>query len=684
MPTIQLTLCGPPAIHIPDPSSPVALPTKAMALVAYLAMEPGFHSREHLASLLWGESPDGKANASLRQALKTLRQHLGEHIQIERARVGLVDGVSCDARQFLEFAKTSPSAAVAIEAGRFLEGFAPRHCPDFDDWADAVRGDLIARYGRVAAAAGAEAIARGDWRQALAIGERWMLVAPDPTEAARLMAEANLLAAQPTPPASDDDRWQAVPPDFKAGLAGRAPVWETLLQGWDRVTHGTPRVAVIEGEIGTGKTRLTDDFARWVSTQHGQVLRTQAYESERTTQIGLMLELLRGALACPGVAGADPIALGIIARVLPDVRRRFPSLAVHEGEPGFAILEEAVADVLTAIADDQPLLVVIDDFHWCDPESTAMLHYLVRRMDRAPVLWVVALALGHEEHDAPGLRVARALRTLPGAVRAELAPLAVADVEEIVRDLGRIRSASAAHRLARRVHEITHGNPFYVVELLKTWLAEGCISVDAATGEWRLSDREDADVLGCAVPPSVHDAIAQRIGRLPREQQALLTTIAAHDHGCGADVLSLVHGQSRLRVAMVCDALRQRCLVGEADSRYVCAHPLIASVVLASVGAARRREVHRAIALATVEVARINRQSPDAGEVAYHADRGEEAGLAYTHAMRAMGAARTVGANAEALHWLDVAARWAHTPEDLAMVDHATAQMLEAEAPSPG
>jgi DNA-binding SARP family transcriptional activator len=684
MPTIQLTLCGPPAIRMPDLSPPVALPTKAMALVAYLAMEPGFHSREHLASLLWGESPDGKANASLRQALKTLREHLGDHVQIERTRVGLVSGVSCDARQFLELAKTSPASAAAIEAGRFLEGFAPRHCPDFDDWAVAVRRDLIARYGRVAAAAGAEAIARGDWRQAVTIGERWAMVAPDSPDAARLVVEANLLGAQPTPLAADDDRWQAVPSDFKAGLAGRAAVWETLVQGWERAAHGTPRVAVIEGEIGTGKTRLTDDFARWVSTQSGQVLRAQAYESERTTQLGLMLELLRGALACPGVAGADPIALGIIARVLPDVRRRFPSLAVHDGEPSFAILEEAAADVLIAIADDQPLLVAIDDFHWCDPESVAMLHYLVRRMDRASLLWYVALALGHEEHDAPALRVARALRTMPGAVRAELAPLAVEDVLEIIRDLGRVRADAVAHRLARRVHEITQGNPFYVVELLKTWLAEGCVTIDAATGEWLLSDREDADFQACAVPPSVHEAIAQRIGRLTREQQALLTTIAAHDHGCGADVLSHVHGQSRLRVAMVCDVLRQRCLVGEAEGRYVCAHPLIASVVLASVGAARRREVHRAIALATVEVARINRMPPDASEVAYHADRGEEAGLAYTHAMRAMEAARAVGANTEALHWLDVAARWAHTPEDLAMVDHATAQMLEAEAPSPG
>src|SRR5690606_7124538 len=250
-----------------------------------------------------------------------------------------------------------------------------------------------------------------------------------------------------------------------------------------------------------------------------------------------------------GLVGADPIALGIVARILPEIRRRFPAITVHDSEPGTAVLEEAVADLILAIAEDTPLLVVVDDFHWCDPETGTMLHYLARRLEQAPIVWYFALTLGHEEQDAPTIRVARALRAMPGALRLELAPLTADDVWAILRDLGRLRAGNTAQRLAQRVHEITHGNPFYVIELLKTWRAEGWFTADPTTGEWILSDRDDFDVHVGTVSPSVQEAIAQRVARLPTDQQLLLPTIAAHDHGCTADVLSHVHGMSRLRIS---------------------------------------------------------------------------------------------------------------------------------------
>lgn len=670
------------------------------------------HSREQLAALLWGDSSDEKASASLRQALSSLRRVLGDEIQVERTRVSLAPGVRCDVRRFLELAPTDPAAAVAIEIPRFLEGFSPRHCPAFDDWVDAVRGDLIARYCRALASAGRDAMARRDWREAISLAERWIQAAPSSAEAAHLAVEALYLSGDTTgalaahadftdrrggkshpalqgliekitgtrerPEETDgNDNWHESTPNFEAGLAGRGVAWDALLQAWTEAEHGEGRVVVVEGEAGAGKTRLAEDFCRWITMRGGQVLRTQAYESGLATQLGIMLELLRDALHLPGVAGADPITLGVIARVLPDVRRRFPGIVVHDTDPGMAVLEEAVADLLLAIAEDQPSVVVVDDFHWCDPETSTVLHYLARRLERAPVLWYVALTWGHEEHDAPAMRVARAMRVLPGARRLELAPLTPDEVWEVLRDLGRIRSDQSGRRLAERLHEVTHGNPFYLIELLKTWLAEGWFSADPATGEWTLSDRGDVEVPVGTVSPSVHEAIARRVARLPDDQQSLLMTIAAHDHGCSTDVLSHVHGMSRLRISSLCGALEQRFLVSESGERYTCAHPIITSVVLTSIGPARRRELHRAIAIATVAAARGRGTSADPGEVALHADLGEEVDLAYAHAMRAAEAARSLGATGEALHWLDVAARWARSPDETAAVDGGTAALLD-------
>jgi DNA-binding SARP family transcriptional activator len=83
-----LRLLGPPCISTGgDGGTPVRLGAKELSLLAYLVLEPGPHTREELATLLWGESSDADARASLRQALKHLRETVGPLLAIERNSV---------------------------------------------------------------------------------------------------------------------------------------------------------------------------------------------------------------------------------------------------------------------------------------------------------------------------------------------------------------------------------------------------------------------------------------------------------------------------------------------------------------------------------------------------------------------------------------------------------------------
>ena len=67
MPSVRIKLFGPPAVIVGDDATPAAFgAAKPLALVAYLALEPGPHSREHLATLLWSESGHAAARASMR------------------------------------------------------------------------------------------------------------------------------------------------------------------------------------------------------------------------------------------------------------------------------------------------------------------------------------------------------------------------------------------------------------------------------------------------------------------------------------------------------------------------------------------------------------------------------------------------------------------------------------------
>ena len=104
---------------------------------------------------------------------------------------------------------------------------------------------------------------------------------------------------------------------------------------------------------------------------------------------------------------------------------------------------------------------------------------------------------------------------------------------------------------------------------------------------------------------------------------------------------------------------------------------MIAHVVRDSISPVRRAEVHRAIAVTLERTPAGSRHGALAGEIARHADRGGEPGLAYRHALQAGDAAVERFAYAEALSWLDLAAGAARTPEESAEVNRRTADILE-------
>src|ERR671939_439831 len=100
---IALTLCGRVAItRDGEPLSDARVGVKCLALLAYLALEPGPHSRDELTALLWGEYREEKAKASLRQALTHLRQAVGEILRVSRTTVELAGPLECDVLAFLQ------------------------------------------------------------------------------------------------------------------------------------------------------------------------------------------------------------------------------------------------------------------------------------------------------------------------------------------------------------------------------------------------------------------------------------------------------------------------------------------------------------------------------------------------------------------------------------------------------
>jgi predicted ATPase len=154
--------------------------------------------------------------------------------------------------------------------------------------------------------------------------------------------------------------------------------------------------------------------------------------------------------------------------------------------------------------------------------------------------------------------------------------------------------------------------------------------------------------------------------------------VALAGAGCNAEMLSHIHGFTRLHAAALGDALVERRFVIEESAAYRCAHAVIARVVRDRLTPTRRREVHRTLALALELLTPSKEKGPLAGEIARQADRGGERSLAYRYGLIAAEAASERYAYGEALSWLDLAGRNTSESAEADHVKELTARVLEA------
>ncbi len=704
---------------------PVRLGAKELSLLAYLALEPGPHTRDELATLLWGESSDTDARASLRQALKHLRAALGPDLVTERGQVSLAaDAVECDVADFRRAATLDRAAASRADIAHALTGFAVRHAPAFDDWLDRTRAQLLREYLDVLATLGRDAMVRHVWREAIEIADRWLMADPLSEHAARLAIEATYLdgnrraalarfgefrtrleretgdapgrlltslvrriesdgdVPRSTPLAAASG-WYANPPPLHAALVEREAAWETLAAAWGSIADDAGAIVLLDGEAGTGKTRLGDEFLRWLVADGATVLRGRGYGRRTGVAYGAVVELLRDAVEEPGIAGAEPEALAEVARLVPELRQRLPGLPAAPAAPDpvqGSRLFESIAQMLLALSAERRVVVALDDLQWCDDDSCNLLLFLTRRLERAPILWLGMVTLGELERGAPVARLCRVWRTQPRTSSLTLAPFGIDGVWALVAELGHLEDSAEGRQFAGRLYDVTGGNPFYLHELLKTLFAQDVIGQVPETGAWVLppADAAGAGALEVPMSRSVHDAISERVERLPDDAHDVLVTVAVAEIGCRTQMLSHIHGISRLHAASLGDALVERRLLVEEEDAYLCAHPVIARVVRDGLSASRRREVHRAVALGLQLLTGDTGDHPFAADIARHAEHGGDHALAYRAALAASRIARERLTREAALGWLDQAATYARSDAETREVERLTAQLIDA------
>ena len=533
---------GPPVARLADGSTPADLQWhKNLALLVYLARSPKqTRTRDHLIGLLWGDRPEEKARHSLNVALGTLRSYAGDAVEADRTHVRLEkQAAALDVEQLEALAAAGKyEAAAELIAGVFLEGVAIAGASAFDDWMSAERAYWQRRSVEVLVCWSGRLLAAGNWERAERAAHRAQEIDPSSSEAARAAMRAIALGgdgaravatftafterlkrdtdAHPDPEISAlaarirDDRSlrprASGPAERRAPLVGRGAELERLVDLWRQCCEGRGAIALIVGDSGTGKSRLAEELARRARVDGALVIAARAVEADQSDQWGGILGIARGGLLeARGIASTSPTALSEL-----------------RGTTAPRALARGFAEALTAVAEEQPVLVVVDDVHWLDHESLLALGAAARDVARRAVMLVITASSQRPraELDEIRARIGRELEGTAVVVRALGGDALRALVHWAIPSYDSVQ----LERLSRRIVADTAGIPLLAIELLQA-VALG-MDLQQVQNAWPEPMRTLDQTLPGDLPDALTAAIRVNFRRLSPDAQRVLVVAA--------------------------------------------------------------------------------------------------------------------------------------------------------------
>jgi DNA-binding CsgD family transcriptional regulator len=407
---------------------------------------------------------------------------------------------------------------------------------------------------------------------------------------------------------------------------GREQELAVLEAAVTRADSGEGSVVLVAGESGIGKSRLIGELterarARGATVLTGECLELAEGELPYAPIVGAL-----GALAREHGTEVFGEAAGELARLLPELGPAGPG---NEEVGSQARLFEQLLGVLSALGQDAPVLLVVEDLHWADRSTRDFISFLVRNARRER-LALVASYRSDELHRRHPLRpFVLELERSGQAVRVELRPFSR---DELAQQVASIRGGAADPALVERLLERTDGNPFFTEELL---------AASASTG--------------AGLPQSLRDALLLRVEALSESAQALLRIAAVAgrtiDHQLLEGVAELPDDQLHMGLR---EAVGGYVLVHDsASTGYSFRHALLRESVYEDLLPGERRTLHIRLATALEERPELaGSRTSAAAELAHHWYGAHELARALPASIRAGIEAEAVRALAEAaLHY---------------------------------
>ena len=411
-------------------------------------------------------------------------------------------------------------------------------------------------------------------------------------------------------------------------LVGRETELRVLDGVLERVGEPHPRPVIVVGEAGVGKSALVETFMARCRSQNVRALYGAADDIERGTPYFAFRSIIRNQLRLQEQKGAEALAairehLKSRADLLPLVPllRDLIDLGPVESAPVDQLpgssrsesLRRLICELLLDPRDASRTVIVVEDMHWADPASMALIADLVHERDRIPIL-LTTRNLGV----CDGIMEEEDFTCLP------VAPLDQEGTIELVRRS--LTSVDASIPIRDLIWNHTAGNPFFIAEL--------CRVIDQRRPAVPHGGAAPHDSPLVTLPQSARAAILSRTDMLPPDEQVVLKMASAAGADFTAEEIRSfdIIRSANIDVELCIKNLLDHQLLKKAThapERLVFGHATIRDVVYQSMLLEHRREAHAAIARSQERGGRLEAESlPD---VLYQWQRAGDRGKSFEY-----------------------------------------------------
>jgi KaiC/GvpD/RAD55 family RecA-like ATPase/tetratricopeptide (TPR) repeat protein len=344
-------------------------------------------------------------------------------------------------------------------------------------------------------------------------------------------------------------------------LVGREHELEELRSYLDLAIKGRGNTVFLSGEAGAGKTRLVTEFLKTAKKSDVTVLTGWCLSNAAVPYFPFFeafSHYFTGETELEPATGR-PRELDAIAWLMgPDKSGKLGKQQTLSPQVWKDQTFAAVANTLSSIASQRPVVLFVDDVHWADSASLALIHYLARIVKSEKALVVAAfrseeLTIDAEGRPCPLVETLRLMRREDLYEEIRLATLDKKDVSTIA---GNMLGGEVQPEFAEKLANESQGNPLFVVESLRMLHERDGLVLQQ--GNWRLA-RDELEV-----PDKIKDIILQRLSGLALNQRKTLEAAAVIGERFDAQLLASMIGSELSKTVETLDA------IGRATSLVCC------------------------------------------------------------------------------------------------------------------